>query len=117
MITITKEDAEFLSRFIDQWLPVCGEKTADRARAVKECLTADPKASAPIVDAINTVIEARGRCDLRLTGGDSGIGANVIVTGMPEPIYDGKAILDALNRAIADGARLNDLGIKIGADQ
>lgn len=89
MIAITKEDAEFLVGFIDQWLPVCGEKTAERARTVKECLTAEPR----------------------------NMGANVIVTGMPETLCDGKAILDAVNRAIADGARLNGLGIKIGADQ
>lgn len=107
MLSISKEDAEFLAGFIDQWLPVCGEKTAERARAVRECLTADPKASAPIVDAINTVIEARGRCDLRLTGGDSGIVANVILTGMPEPIYDGKALIAAIDGAIANGARIN----------
>ena len=39
MVNISKEDAEFLAGFIDQWLPVCGEKTAERARAVKERLT------------------------------------------------------------------------------
>lgn len=39
MLSISKEDAEFLAGFIDQWLPVCGEKTAERARAVRECLT------------------------------------------------------------------------------
>lgn len=41
MLSISKEDAEFLAGFIDQWLPVCGEKTAERARTVKEYLTVE----------------------------------------------------------------------------
>lgn len=79
MIAITKEDAEFLAGFIDQWLPVCGEKTAERARAVKECLTAETQ----------------------------NMGGNISVTGMPEPLYDGKALIAAIEGAVANGARIN----------
>lgn len=79
MVNISKEDAESLAGFIDQWLPVCGEKTAERACVVKECLTT----------------------------GAQNMGGNIIVTGMPEPLYDGKALIAAIEGAIANGARLS----------
>lgn len=117
MITITKEDAEFLAGFIDQWLPICGEKTAERARAVKTKLQAfvamsdlrgrqadseswrkilAPHLGKPIHVSVEGVVLAGG----------GGMGANVIVTGPPERLYDGKAIIAAIEGGIANGAKL-----------
>lgn len=122
MLSISKEDAEFLAGFIDQWLPVCGEKTAERARAVRECLTSaasinqergkfdrepwDKFLSAHSIKTIpvyvERVVSAGGG-----GGGSSFSGVSGYYIGHNEPLYDGKPIAAAFDLAIEQGARFS----------